>query len=50
MRTSEQEDKADALQVTVKHGHMLVSEAAVQAAFTLSLALLCSGSMAWSCS
>ena len=27
-RTSKQEDEADASQVTVKHGHMLVSEAA----------------------
>ena len=33
-RTSEQEDKADASQVMVKHGHMLISEAAARAAFT----------------
>ena len=34
-RTSEREDKTDASQVTVKHGHMLISEAAARAAFTI---------------
>ena len=33
-RTSEREDEADASQVTVEHGHMLVSEAAALTAFT----------------
>ena len=33
-RTSKQEDKADASQVMVEHGHMLISKAAARAAFT----------------
>ena len=34
-RTSEWKDEADASQVTVKHGHMLISKAAARAAFTM---------------
>ena len=35
MMVSEQEDKVAASRATVKRGHMLVSEAAARAAFTL---------------
>ena len=42
-RTSEREDEAGALQVTVERGHMLVSEAAARAAFTAAFVLSAKG-------
>ena len=47
MRTSEREDKADVSQVTVEHGHMLISEAAARAAFTLPYVLSANGRDLW---